>query len=837
MIAKQQRMASNRNQAAIVRCGSGAREFMEPVTVDQRPQLVGYGDGLVPGGGLRRPVDTTVSEARSEHDDLDVHNEPVALSRLERLGFPAGVRPFREALLVGGTVAIVVTYVYKLWNAHWKVPFNYSGDALGTSAYAKAIIENGWYLSNPRLGAPFTADWRDFPLGGANLHYLALKILGSITGNYALAVNFYFLFGFFAIALIAYFVARFLRFSVATSLVVSVLFAFLPFHAFRNIAHLSRGEYYPIPLAVLVILWVGRYRTELLRRDDKRWRVRRGRLLFALVVAVVIGSTDDQNVVFLASIIMLLALIELLRDRDWRPVALAAIVSVAAFGALFLNNTPFLIARAERGPNTVVANRPLTDQDQYGLRPVNLILPTPGHRIGALNTIATKSARGQVTASETAGTSLGIIGSVGLLWSLGAALALALGRRKPSRSTAFVAQLGVCNLIAILIGTIGGFSFLLALAGFGTYRTWNRISIFIAFFSLLAVAVGFEKVFAALRARTKQEVGIAVVTIVAGIAILGGALDQTTPRYIPNFKLIAARFDQDATFYHSLEKMVPARSMIFQLPIAAFPEQGPINNMGDYSEFAAYLQTKNLRWSYGAIKGRPEGDWQLQNLNLDNPVALLAQVAAIGFQGVVIDRTGFADNAQAFLTAAAPYTGAPALRSPDDRLLYLDLTGLRGRLDRELGANGVAQSAQIALGKLVQFNGFSYPESACTATRRWAVERAASVVLDNTSNAPVTVSASSAFTANPAASSIAVHGPGDDESVALQNGAGSWQHELTLPTGKSTVTFTLSGPRFAAPHDARSLQFAMSGYSFGPEFDSPALAFAAKSGPPCPSGG
>ena len=39
---------------------------------------------------------------------------------------------------------------------------------------------------------------------------------------------------------------------------------------------------------------------------------------------------------------------------------------------------PFTLARLERGKNPVVAQRPLSDQDFYALRPVNLILPTLG---------------------------------------------------------------------------------------------------------------------------------------------------------------------------------------------------------------------------------------------------------------------------------------------------------------------------------------------------------------------------------------------------------------------------------------------------------------------------
>src|SRR5262249_2073228 len=106
------------------------------------------------------------------------------------------MKPVRESGLVIAVVAPLVVVVYQLWDAHLRVPFGYPGDALSTSAYTKSIIDNGWYFHTPRLAAPFTADWRDFPVGGENLHWLALKIIGLFTGDYALTVNIYFLLGF-----------------------------------------------------------------------------------------------------------------------------------------------------------------------------------------------------------------------------------------------------------------------------------------------------------------------------------------------------------------------------------------------------------------------------------------------------------------------------------------------------------------------------------------------------------------------------------------------------------------------------------------------------------------
>jgi len=778
----------------------------------------------------------STDETTSAPDDVEV-SLGAGVSRLERLGFPPGVRPVRETGLVAIVVAPILTIVYKLWGFHPKVPLSYSGDGLSTSAYTKSIIDNGWYFSNPRLGAPFTADWRDFPVGGENLHWLALKFFGMITRDYGLSVNAYFFLGFFLVAISAYFVARFLRFGIASSLVIGVVYAFLPFHSYRNEAHLARGVYYAVPLGVLLILWIINYRSEFFREHESKLAWRRGRIVFALIVCFVMGSSDTQNAAFMVSIMGVLALVAAARDRNWRPLALLGIIAVVTFGTLFANNLPYLYARHTRGANTTVANRPLGDQDRYALRPVDLVLPVPGHRVPALAKLADKSSQGRVTNSETPGTPLGIIGTVGFVFSLGAVLALGLGSRAKSATTKFVAQLGAINAVAILIGTIGGFAFLLALAGFGSYRTWNRISLFIAFASLLATAVLLDKLFNWLKGRLslRHLLWLSVVAIIVCVLTLGGALDQITPRYVPNYKVTAARFDIDGTFYHELEKSVPKGSMMFQLPFEPFPEAGTIANMTDYQDFTGYLHTKNIRWNYGGMNGRLEGDWQ-RNLSVYDPAATLASLASVGFQGVVVDRTGFSDNAEALLAAARPLVGDPKITSQDDRLLYLDLTGLRARLQREIGDDAVARSRDVTLGNTIKWDGFSFPEPLCGGTRRWSLSPSAWINLVNSTGQPQTITFRSDVHANPKSSSIAITAPGVHDKAAFTNGVAAIDETITLPPGRSKIRLDLNGPKVVAPQDARTLFFALENFSFGSQYESPAVAWAHQLNPGCKSG-
>ena len=763
-------------------------------------------------------------------EDREAERRP---SRRERLGFPADVAFLREGALVVVVVGVIETFLYRLYNVNWRVPLSYGGDGLSNDVYVKSMSENGWYLRTPRLAAPFAADWRDFPLGGENIHYLSEKILSIVSGSWITGVDLYFVVGFFLVALTTYFVARFLGFQIATALIVGVLYAFSPYHAFRGSGHLDRGVYYIVPVAVLLLVWTMNYRTEFFRTEDSTLRWRRGRIGFAIVVGLLLGGSDTQNAMFLASIMAGVVILAAMRDRDWRPLAVFALVGAATFGSLAVNNIPFALSRLERGPNKQAGERNLADQDVYALRTVRLILPAAGHRVALLAKLTNKAASGSLANGESSGTALGIVGSVGFLWSIGMALAIAGRRRGPTAR--FVGQLGVINLIAVLIGTIGGFAYLLAVAGVEQYRTWNRISTFIAFASLLATAVLFEWLFSAARRRARSaKVGLGIVAAVVAVVLVAGVLDQTPARYIPSYATTAKTFDRDADFYHSVERSLPRSSMVFQLPIAFFPEQGPIVNMPDYAEFVAYVQTTHLRWSYGAMRGRPESDWQ-QALLGTTPAYLLATVAAVGFNGLVLDTQGYADQGKAILQAAEPLLGDPKLRSADGNFVFLNLRPLRARLVQDLGKAAVAKSATIALKGYEKWTGFSFPEQSCTSHWHWATSKSAEVDVSNPTSAAETLTLSTSLLASPAAHSITVAGPGFSDVVPLTAGAGSWQHRVSLAPGTSHLSFTLSGPPYPAGADRRGLQFEVLNPSFAAAA-SPLTAWVAERQQGCTAG-
>jgi hypothetical protein len=202
-----------------------------------------------------------------------------------------------------------------------------------------------------------------------------------------------------------------------------------------------------------------------------------------------------------------------------------------------------------------------------------------------------------------------------------------------------------------------------------------------------------------------------------------------------------------------------------------------------------------------------------------DPVAALADLAAVGYQGAVLDRTGFLDNAQNFLLNAQPYVGDPKLVSTDGRLLYLDLTGLRARLQRELGTDATARAGQLVSGDVVQWTGVQVGQPICHGVSMAVSDAHAYVTLDNTTGRPVPITPSLQFQANPDATRVIVRGPGFRNDVPLRNGGGTWQPAITLAPGRTNISFTIVGPDPAAPADPGKLQLQILHPSFGPQFD------------------
>lgn len=545
------------------------------------------------------------------------------------------------------TVATVLALVWglQLWRTDLSVPFNYTGDALANGAIVKGEIEHGWYLVNEAVGLPGRLDMRSFPQP-EDVHYGAEKLISFVARAWAPTVNVYYLLTYLLAALAATWALRLLRVSQLAAAAAALLYAFQPYHLFRSEAHLALSAYFAVPLACAFALLLMRD-APLLFADDGRGPLRATRLgVGALLTCVLLGSTGIYYAFFACFFFLLAGAYSALRAGEWRRLATAGVLVALTVLVVLVNVSPTIVAKftGASGP-TIAGSRSPGEAEVVGLKIDQLVLPVDGHRLAPLAKLKALYHAGlrQLTPTldnEAVFSSLGAVGAIGFVVLLLLGL-IAFARPPSSADGRTLADAGWLSLGGVLLATVGGFGAMVAVL-LPQIRAYNRISIFLAFFALLAVAVGVDRLAARLAPTRAALLG----GVFAVLLVVVGLLDQVSPAFVPAYAQTKATWRADAAFVAEVESGLPANAAVFQAPYMAFPEPGgPFFQMQDYDHFRGYLHSSRLRWSYGAMKGTEADTWQRETASLP-PVQMAAKAKAAGFSALWIDLGGYQDAAQ-----------------------------------------------------------------------------------------------------------------------------------------------------------------------------------------------
>jgi phosphoglycerol transferase len=560
------------------------------------------------------------------------------------------VTPYGLTLVL--CLAILVA-VLRLWQADLRAPLAYDGDALFTAMQVKSLLDSGWFHTCPRVGAPGGGQLYDFPMAD-NLHFLVIKVLSLAGLDCFTLVNLYFLLTFPLAALSALFVLRHFQVRSFAAVAVSLLFAFLPYHFYRGTYHLFLAAYYLVPLMGMVVLW--------LYLDSCPLAWRSPRLLAAVVICLLTASAGVYYAFFAGFLLLAAGLASFAGRRQVRTLLATGFLIAVLTAGFVANIAPSLLYTWRHGDNPAVHHSSCAASEKYGLKMAQLLLPLSGHRCRPLAEIKARYDREQEP-SEARHATLGTLGSVGFL--------LLLGRFCLRRDAApdLAGGLALLNAAALLLGTVGSLGSLFAVLVDPAIRGYNRVCVYIAFCSLFAVALVLEKVFQKVRdsARGRRLFQAACVLL-----LILGVLDQTNRHFAGKYRAVEKAWANDADFVRRIEALLPAESMVFQLPCVAFPEAGPTCRMTDYDHFRGYLHSKALRWSYGAMKGRPGGDW-LAELQAKPIEVVLPVVVRAGFRGLWLDRCGYEDAGGKVVASLKRLLGEQPLSSRNGRFLFFDL--------------------------------------------------------------------------------------------------------------------------------------------------------------------
>lgn len=575
--------------------------------------------------------------------------------------------------------AIAIASVMRLWRTGLDVPFVYSADSLLTGAVVKGILRNGWWLENASLGAPGTMNMFGMP-GADSLFYLEIRLLGLFSNDWAVVINIFYLVSYALAGLTAAFALRRLRFSRLTSVCGAVLFAMLPYHWMRGEAHLFLSSYWIVPLFALVAFWMASDRTPLVadaapfdstEKDTRprwRWDVRSKRSLMSIGICIIGGATGVYYAFFGAAFILIVGIRRAVQTGRIQIVA-AGLALVAIIGVVAVAQAaPNVVLARETGTSTGALSRSPIDAEVYGLKLTQLFLPIDNHRVAKLAAIKAAYRKalqgmGPYLNNESNAAALGVLGSLGFIASLIAFLFR--GRRHDDRasiqggSAEVLVFSGFLNLSAVLLATVGGFGAIIAVL-LPEIRAYNRISVFVGFFSLVALAVFADHL------RTRGGAALSKMVLSTAIVVLTfvGVLDQTPSSLQVSAQEISA-YHAEESFGRTVQAAFPSATSVLQLPYMPFPEPGgPVGQMQDYEPLRAYLQVDGLRWSYGAMKGGSDDAWQKAVAVLP-PEQLIAEARAQGFDALWVQLNGYADGGVSIAESLTELLGSPVVIGRD----------------------------------------------------------------------------------------------------------------------------------------------------------------------------
>src|SRR4051794_16740351 len=606
---------------------------------------------------------------------LSAHRRGAKLARM-RISRGGRVRRLAAGALLGALLTSVgMIAVTRLWEQPLHVPFQYAHvpgddqqDATLDMMLVKNIAEQGWFSSNPALNAPFAQHWAEWPMGGDLLAYGIKKTVVDVTGDVPLTLNLFWLLTFPLVALVAVPALRALRCSPSTAVVGGTLFALAPYHFRNGTGHSNLAFYVGVPVIVIACVRMLGPPPALPSLSELRTRAGWRSLRWLVVGAVLIAVTGIYYLAFLITLVATCAVLGAVARRRPSRLLVAAGIGGAGLVTAGLANLPTIIFRADHAATLLgVPDRRPAVSEGYPLRLVELLSPVTGHRLPPFAWISDHLSELGRNGMGTA--NLGLAASIGFVIGVGALVLTPIVRRERG-AWQLESRLGIVMVIAFLFGTAGGLSRVCELLGLQGVRAWSRIAIVIAFAAIAVFARTLDRVRVSRRWRTVFRRRLAWYSVLAVVLVVG-VLDQTSAALLPDPKGVERAWRADAAFVHRLERRLPHGAMVFELPVADFPEHGAGHRMSDHDLIKeTYLHSTTLRWSAGGIRGRStEWQWPASRLKLRD---LLRGLVAMGFTGVLLDRAGYDDDARHQVHAIRHWLG-PAVARAHHRLLAWDL--------------------------------------------------------------------------------------------------------------------------------------------------------------------
>ncbi len=574
---------------------------------------------------------------------------------------------------------IIAFVAFKGWQWDFSVPFVYNrNDDVWQLILTKWLLDNGWILNNPFLGAPDIAHGHyNSAAQASSLHSIIMKFIGVFVVDSVKVQNFYYFLNFSLISVTSYVACRILNVSRLFSVPAGILFSLgltrlnAPYFAFIS-------NYFMIPLAIVIVVWCakGEYlsddrkdiRTALLdlRKSKKFW--------LSLLIAFFVAISDGYYAFFTMLLLGLSSALVFFHKPSLRvvngliPLFFAGII----MGTALMEMSPltqYRNAHHEEFFPGGIQDPSLTihpfEAEVYASTLKTMLIPNLNHRVAWLARLGKYMTE---SGARSRSFGYGIQSQLGSITSLGFLLLLSLflyprwilgnkfvnnysGTMQSSEAGTVLYMFAVMAGFIFICETLGGLGSLIAFV-YPFIRAYERLSFFLIFIVLMSI--GFFLTYYCSERIKNHPLTIIVVTLVTIIFLLDQIpVNLARSMELPHVK----RFLAERELVHAVEESLKPGDMVYQYPYAQYMAPSPYYGMGSQAQMRSYLHSHYLRWSNGASKNSSVDIWH-RNLAKLPPVELFSEMVIYGFKGALVDRWVVKDDEFHSVSNAAISIGA-----------------------------------------------------------------------------------------------------------------------------------------------------------------------------------
>lgn len=509
-----------------------------------------------------------------------------------------------------------------------------AGDLLPT--YVGATNWSGlWYRMTDHYGYPLGMNLNYIPALDITQNSFA-SIVSAVSGSTFLGLNLLLIISFPLTAALTLIVIRMTGLQGPVAIALSVAFAFIPYHWGRMLGHAHLATLYSAVIGLAVVLLIGSGEFE--RRSAAGAAHRRSFIAAFIVMMMLVAWSGVYYAAFTILLGAAALVWRLSMKASWRAIAvdalpLAGIVALAVLGLL-----PSIITRWIAPPLAALSERSSIESVTYAGAFATAILPMPLPKVPILDPYRDAVRAILSEAGDTENfqlTNFGTWITAACLIAMLIGLLLQARRPIPMRGPVGLGLVAYLSVVTVLLFMPWGLNLIFAEAVTGQIRAWNRLLPFLLLLFILGGAIAAQRMTGLARERIAVPVALVILIVIVVESIL--------PFRTPTQRAIRAGAKSTAAgsaYAQQVNRAIPERCGVLQLPYMQYPEQGSVADLGDYEHLWVATTNPGKSFSYGSMTLTAASVWAAQMPPIPTPEQVRLLRGA-GFCAIHLDKRGF----------------------------------------------------------------------------------------------------------------------------------------------------------------------------------------------------